>query len=246
MAATDDRLRVALIFGGRSGEHDVSVVSARSVASALDPNRYQVVPMAIDRRGWWASAETAVRVLTASGDRTDEVVLFDGVSRLDPRLLGEDLDVAFPVLHGPYGEDGTIQGLFEMLDLPYVGCDPTASAVCMDKILTKRLLVQAGLQTPPWVAVDRRTWSRDRDTLSTRCIELGSPLFVKPTRLETSVGISRVDDADGLGTAVDLALGHGDAALVERAVDGREIEVPVLGNTAPRASLPGEVVKSCM
>ncbi len=242
MAASDIRLRIALIFGGRSGEHDVSVVSARSVAAALDSGRYEIVPMAIDRRGRWASAETAVRVLTESGDRADEVVEFAGGSKLDSRLLGDGIDVAFPLLHGPYGEDGTIQGLFEMLDLAYVGCDPTASAVCMDKVLTKRLLVQAGFATPPWIAIDRETWSKTRDATSARCCDLGTPLFVKPTRLGSSVGISRVVSSSDVGDAVDLALDLGAAALVERGVAGREIEVPVLGNAAPRASLPGEVV----
>ncbi len=117
MVSSNDRLRVALIFGGRSGEHDVSVVSARSVAGALDPDRYEVIPMAIDRAGRWADPATAARVLTESGDRTDEVLAFEGTAKLDARLLEDAVDVALPILHGPYGEDGTIQGLFEMLDL---------------------------------------------------------------------------------------------------------------------------------
>jgi len=242
MAPSDDRLRVGLIFGGRSGEHDVSVVSARSVARALDRSRYRLVAMAIDRAGRWADPETADRVLADSGDRTEEVVDFEGASRLDPRLLQAEIDVVFPVLHGPYGEDGTIQGLFEMLDLPYVGCDPTASAVCMDKILTKRLLVQAGFATPPWVEVDRGSWSDSRPVLTERCLDLGLPLFVKPARLGSSVGISRVENREALDPAVELALGHGAVALVERGLDAREIEVPVLGNASPRAAAPGEVV----
>ncbi len=169
------RLRLALIFGGRSGEHDVSVVSARSVAAALDRDRYEVVPMAIDRGGRWADPTTAARVLAESGDRADRVPAFEGGARLDPRLIDEDFDIVFPVLHGPFGEDGTIQGLFEMLDLPYVGCDPTASAVCMDKALTKRLLVQAGLKTPEWVELNRQSWTDTHDELISPVPRLRAP-----------------------------------------------------------------------
>lgn len=242
MAASEKRLRIALIFGGRSGEHDVSVVSARSVAGALDPSRYEIVPMAIDRAGRWASPDTAARVLAESGDRTDRVLSFQGDVKLDPRLLDGGIDVAFPVLHGPYGEDGTIQGLFEMLDLAYVGCDPTASAVCMDKALAKRLLVQAGLTTPAWIELDRESWTDSHDELSSRCLDLGLPLFVKPARLGSSVGISRVADPVQLDAAVDTALGHGKSVVVEKGIDAREIEIAVLGNQQPRASVPGEVV----
>jgi D-alanine-D-alanine ligase len=242
MTPFDKKLRVALIFGGRSGEHDVSVVSARSVAAAVDRDRYEIIPMAIDRGGRWADPDTAVRVLAESGDRTDRVLAFSGGVKLDPRLLEDVVDVAFPVLHGPYGEDGTIQGLFEMLDLAYVGCDPTASAVCMDKALAKRLLVQAGLKTAPWIELDRESWTASRDDLRPRCLSLGLPLFVKPARLGSSVGISRVAEPAALDEAVEEALGHGRTVLVERGLDAREIEVAVLGNRQPRASVPGEVV----
>ena len=242
MVASTDRLRVALIFGGRSNEHEVSVVSARSVAGSLDRQRYELVPMAIDHSGRWVDPDNAARVLAESGDRTDKVLAFEGVFKLDPRLLEESCDVAFPILHGPFGEDGTIQGLFEMLDLPYVGCDPTASAVCMDKALTKRLLVQAGLSTPAWVEVDRRSWSDTNDDVTTRCLDLGLPLFVKPARLGSSVGISRVAEPGALDNAIEEALGHGSTVVVERGVDAREIEIAVLGNHQPRTSVPGEVV----
>jgi D-alanine-D-alanine ligase len=242
MAASDKKLRVALIFGGRSGEHDVSVVSARSVAGSLDPSLYEIIPMAIDKSGRWADPETAARVLAESGDRTDRVQAFEGRIKLDPRLLDDAVDVAFPVLHGPYGEDGTIQGLFEMLDLAYVGCDPTASAVCMDKALTKRLLVQAGLRTPAWIELDQESWSESHVNLHTRCLALGLPLFVKPARLGSSVGISRVAEPEALDEAVATALGYGRTVVVEHGVDAREIEIAVLGNQQPRASIPGEVV----
>jgi D-alanine-D-alanine ligase len=183
--------------------------------------------MAIDRRGRWADPETARRVLETSGDRADRVVDFAGSSRLDGRLLDGSVDAAFPVLHGPYGEDGTIQGLFEMLDVPYVGSDHAASAVCMDKAITKRLLVEAGLPTAPWHAVTRSGWARDTAELRRRCLALGLPLFVKPARLGSSVGVSKVVEAAGLDAALATAFAHDELAVVERGIG---------------ASLPGEVV----
>ena len=234
--------RVALVFGGRSGEHDVSIVSARSVDRALDRKKYRVLPMAIDRRGLWADAETARRVLAESSDRADDVVRFEGRERIDPRLLAGAADLAFPVLHGPYGEDGTIQGLFEMLHLPYVGSDAASSALCMDKIFCKRMFVQAGLSTPEWVGLDRTSWAEDRDGIVERSLALGLPLFVKPARLGSSVGISKVCEAEDLAPAIELSLDHGYRALVERGLDVREIEIAVLGNRHPRAAVPGEIV----
>jgi D-alanine-D-alanine ligase len=235
------KIRLALIFGGRSGEHEVSVVSARSVAGALDPDRYDVVPMAIDRRGRWADPDTAGRVLAASGNRVDRIEDFSGADALDPRLLDDGIDVAFPVLHGPFGEDGTIQGLFEILDLPYVGCGHASSAVCMDKAITKQLVSGAGLATPDWVVIDHR-WVADPDRVITECAGLGLPVFVKPARLGSSVGISKVGEAARLQVAVEQAFEHDRKVIVERAVPAREIEVAVLGNSEPEASVPGEVI----
>jgi D-alanine-D-alanine ligase len=236
------RLRVGLVFGGRSGEHDVSVVSARSVSAALDPGRFEVVPFAIDRTGRWADGPTSMRVLETSGDRTDQVVDFTGTHALAQDLVSGSIDVAFPILHGPYGEDGTVQGLFEILDIPYVGCDHYASAICMDKITTKRLLVQAGLPTPPWVEVTSTTWESDGARATAACLDLGLPLFVKPARLGSSVGISRVADPSDLAGAVEIAFKHDHRVIVEQGVDAREIEIAVLGNAHPRASIPGEVI----
>jgi D-alanine-D-alanine ligase len=238
----EGRLRIALVFGGRSGEHAVSVVSARSVDRALDRDRYEVVAMAIDRNGRWADGEDSAKILAEAPTRTEDVAPFSGRHRVDPRLLDEHFDVAIPVLHGPYGEDGTIQGLFEMLDLSYVGCDVASSAACMDKIYCKGLLRQAGYPTPDWCEIHRPLWASQRDATIDRCLQLGLPLFVKPARLGSSVGISKVGSTDGLGDAVDVALGHGRRVLVERGLDAREIEVPVLGNDQPRAAVPGEVV----
>jgi len=242
VSSNSDKLRIALIFGGRSDEHEVSVVSARSVSRALDRSHYEVVPMAIDRDGLWADPASAERVLADAPDRTDSVVAFRGRHRLDPRLLNESFDLAFPVLHGPYGEDGTIQGLFEMINLPFVGSDAASSAACMDKIFCKGLLAQGGIPTPEWRTVDRAMWANDRDRVVERCLELARPFFVKPARLGSSVGISKVNEARDLAAAIDLALGHGERALVERGIDAREIEVAVIGNREPRAAIPGEVV----
>ncbi len=242
VSKTPGKLRIALIFGGRSEEHEVSVVSARSVDRALDREKFDVVPMAIDKTGLWADAATAERVLAEAPESTSSVLPFEGHHRLDPRLLDEDFDLAFPVLHGPYGEDGTIQGFFEMINLPFVGCDAASSAVCMDKIFCKGLLAQAGIPTPAWEEIDRTVWGKDRSGVVERCLALGLPVFVKPARLGSSVGISKVNEDCDLAAAIDLALSHGERALVERGIDGREIEVAVLGNSEPRAAIPGEVV----
>ncbi len=235
-------MRVGLVFGGRSGEHEVSVVSARAVAAALAERGHEVVPLAIDRRGLWADAATSREVLERSGDRPDRVVAFRGEAALAPRLLDGSLEVAFPVLHGPFGEDGTVQGLFEVLDLPYVGCGVAASAVCMDKALAKRLLEQAGLPVTEWVEVPAWRWEEDPDAALAACQQLPLPLFVKPARLGSSVGISKVHAPEELPAAIEAALAHGRLAVVERGVDAREIEVAVLGNEEPAAAVPGEVV----
>ncbi len=239
---TDAPLTLALVFGGRSGEHDVSVVSARSVDRALDRERYRVVPMAIDRQGRWADPGTAARVLTGSGDRADRVVAFDGKLAVDPRLLDGSVDVVVPILHGPYGEDGTVQGMLEMLDLPYVGCDSGASALCMDKRMTKRVLAWADVPTSPWLEVDVDAWRQRSDAIRRDILELGLPVFVKPSRLGSSVGISKVSGPETLDDALTEAFAWDDSVVVEQGIDAREIEVAVLGNDAPRAAIPGEVV----
>jgi D-alanine-D-alanine ligase len=235
-------MRIALIFGGRSGEHAVSVVSARSVAQALHGHGHTVIPMAIDRRGLWADGALSLRILEETGDRTDEVCEFSGTLRFDPRLIEDDFDVVFPVLHGPYGEDGTIQGLLEMLDLPYVGCGVAASALCMDKARSKTLVAAAGFSTAPWVTVERHRWLSDPATLKKKVIDLGLPLFVKPSRMGSSVGITKVTDISNLDTALGTAFAHDSSVVIERGIDAREIEIAVLGNDEPLASVPGEVV----
>ena len=230
------------MFGGRSGEHEVSVVSARSVAAALDISRYEIVPMAIDRAGRWADGALAAGVLSASGDRPDRVVKFEGSLGLDPRLVERAVDVVVPILHGPFGEDGTVQGLCEMLDLPYTGCGVEASAVTMDKVLSKRLFQEAGLPTPRFEVLTAAQWEAERIRCEARCLALRLPIFVKPSRLGSSVGISKVKDVTALAAAIELAFGYDDVVIVEQGIRAREIEVAVLEGKPVVASVPGEVV----
>lgn len=231
-----------MVFGGRSSEHNVSIVSARSVAAALGEDGHEVVPMAIDRNGLWATDQESRRVLHESGDRADQTLDIAGNHRVNPLLLSDLHDVVFPVLHGPYGEDGTIQGLFEMLGLPYVGSGVAASALCMDKVRTKKMFEADGLLTAPWVTVDRHDWKTEHTGLTQQALALGLPVFVKPSRMGSSVGITKVSHAENLNEAVVEALRHDSVALIERGLDARELEVAVLGNLEPRASVPGEIV----
>ena len=230
--------RVALFFGGRSEEHEVSCVSAVSTLEALQSRGHTVIPIGIARAGTWHHADPAARPLVADGP----------VARLEVpggRIVGEGradvVDVAFPVLHGPFGEDGTIQGLFEMADLPYVGAGVIGSAVVMDKDIAKRLLRDAGIPIGAFVVIRRGAWSDDPSgVVDDAAGDLGFPVFVKPASLGSSVGIGRAVDEGSLKDAIDEAFRHGDKVLVEAEVRGREIEVAVL--EGPRASVPGEIV----
>lgn len=201
-----------------------------------------MTPLGIAKDGRWADPAVSAEVLDRSDDRTDRVVAFEGSVPVAAELLAGAVDVVFPILHGPFGEDGTIQGMLEMLNLPYVGCGVMASAVCMDKGVTKRLLVHAGLPTPDWIEVSLAEFRENPAEALKAAAGLETPLFVKPSRLGSSVGISKVATLQALPEAVESALGHDSLAVVERAIDAREIEVPVLGNRKPRAALPGEVV----
>ncbi len=208
-------MRVAVLCGGRSSEHDVSLRSGASVARGLEAAGHEVVPVTITRTGDWSVAGAGVELTPAAG------------------LLGAD--AAFPVLHGPFGEDGSVQGLLEWLDVPYVGSDVLASAVCMDKLTLKRLFAAHGVPQVEFTAVEGSEWWG-------RCEQLGLPLWVKPSRLGSSVGITRVDDLAQLDEAVELALRHDPRVIVEASAAGREVECSVLGNDDPEASLPGEIV----
>jgi D-alanine-D-alanine ligase len=181
-------------------------------------------------------------LLAEAGDRADQVPRIEGSAALDHRLLDGSVDVALPVLHGTFGEDGRTQGLFEMLDLPYVGCDSGVSALCMDKRLTKRVLAWAELRTADWVEVDAAAWSGRKDVVRRQILELGLPVFVKPARLGSSVGISKVTESQALDSAVIAAHEWDEIVIVEKAIEAREIEVAVLGDVEPRAAVPGEVI----
>ncbi len=216
------RRRVAVLGGGRSSEHDVSLASAASVRAGLERAGHEVVAVDVARSGEW-SCDGAPVTLTPGGG-----------------LLG--CDVVFPVLHGPFGEDGTVQGLLECLDVPYVGSGVLASAACMDKVVAKELLAQAGLPQVDYRAVRHAKWSAVPDETLASLAELGLPVFVKPARLGSSVGIVRVADAGSLADALETAFAHDPLVIVEAAATGLEIECAVLGNDDPLASTPGEIV----
>jgi D-alanine-D-alanine ligase len=216
------KLRVAVLAGGRSSEHEISLASARSVLESLDPERYDVVTVAIGRDGRWE---------LGSGDGSVAETLPVPAANA-PATLGA-VDVVLPILHGPFGEDGTVQGLLELAGVAYVGAGVAASALCMDKDLFKKVLRDSG------IAVARHVALRSGDTVEN---PFGYPCFVKPARLGSSVGISKVHDEGELEPAVQLAFRHDDKVLIEEFLDGIEVEVGVLGNREPIASLPGQIV----
>jgi D-alanine-D-alanine ligase len=246
------KIRVGILFGGRSGEHDVSLQSATSVINALDPAKYEIVPIGITREGHWRIGSGAVRLLPQVLESGDPVT--PSVDPTGPKLLPlarsvpapnsrPEVDVVFPVLHGTFGEDGTVQGLLELANIPYVGAGVLASAAGMDKDVMKRLFRDAGLPILPWELVLRADWERDPDTVRRRIEkELRYPLFVKPVNLGSSVGISKVHHRLEFSAALDLAAEYDRKILVEKGIDAREIECAVLGNDRPQASVPGEVV----
>jgi D-alanine-D-alanine ligase len=251
------KLRIGVIFGGRSGEHEVSVRSARAVIEAIDSSKYEVVPIAITKEGNWLGPAAAARLLpkatqsllapgTRQGKKDDVMIAGDpsraGLMRLN-RGGGpvEALDVVFPVLHGTYGEDGTLQGLLEMAAIPFVGCGTLASTCGMDKVTMKALFRNAGLPICDYEWFLRTEWESEPKKVSRRIIRsLGFPAFVKPANLGSSVGISKATDKASLARAIDLAARYDRKVIVETAVEGREIECAVMGNDKPQASLPGE------
>lgn len=236
-----------LLFGGRSAEHDVSRVTAVAVAKALDPDRYEIVPVGITTDGRWLAGGEAAALMAAGPAALPGAFPVDGdeLSSLGELVAssgrrGLDVDVVIPLLHGPYGEDGTVQGLLDLADLPYVGSGVLGSAVGMHKGAMKQMFAAAGL--PQGAYLEFRDGG-DRAALAARAIaELGLPCFVKPANMGSSVGVSKAHDGAELDGAVDLALSYDEEILVEAMITGREIEVAVLGSLTPEASLPGEVV----
>jgi D-alanine-D-alanine ligase len=245
------KLRVGVLFGGRSGEHEISLLSATSILKAIDRKKYDVVPIGIDKQGKWLTGDRAQKLLgTPSAQRTTKALVVGGAAALgEPASpLAKSLDVVFPVLHGTFGEDGTIQGLFELADVAYVGSGVLGSAAGMDKDAMKRLFAAAGLPQTPYLPVLRSHWRKDaKGTIRTIEKALKYPLFVKPANLGSSVGISKAHDRSELGPALDIAASFDRKVVVEQGVGGaglkpRELEVAVLGNDEPVASVVGEIV----
>jgi D-alanine-D-alanine ligase len=285
---TKRKIRLALLYGGRSAEHQVSVVSARSVIEALDPERFEVVPIGITRDGSWVlpdvppaelvapdgglpEVDTAGTALALRPEQRSAAFTAAGPASVRPASGGSGglkersgsppvnrrsggalsaplvdspaIDVVFPILHGPYGEDGTVQGLFELADLPYVGAGVLASALAMDKAMAKVVFAQAGLPQVPFLLVRERHWRADPDRVAAEIAERFTfPVFVKPSRLGSSIGITKVKIPADLPAALEAAYAHDAKALIEQGVAARELECGVLGNDRPETSLVGEVV----
>jgi D-alanine-D-alanine ligase len=248
--------RIVVLFGGRSAEHEVSVLSARSVLDALDPERYEAIPIGVTKRGRWVRmpagppalgpAEEAAALPGVDASSGTEVALAQdpGARAL---VAGDgsrtEIDVVFPVMHGPYGEDGSIQGFLEMAGVPYVGAGVLASAIGMDKAVQKVLLAAGGIPVVEHLVVQERAWEEDPEGVEAGAEHLGFPLFAKPAALGSSVGITKVHGGGELRPALERALRYGRKALLERALEGaRELECAVLGNDDPVASVAGEFV----
>jgi D-alanine-D-alanine ligase len=248
MAAEKKRLRIGVLFGGRSGEHEVSLASAASVIRGLDPDKYEAVPIGISKEGHWLVGSAAQKMLpdvlkagqrvVMAADPTDAALI-----PLDRSGGGQRLDVVFPVMHGTFGEDGTIQGLLDLAGLPFVGAGVLGSAVAMDKDVAKRLLQTAKIPVVPWLTVYRADWERVPQDIRQRVEKkFRYPVFVKPATLGSSVGMTKVHSPEELAPALNLAAEFAMKILVERAMVAREIEVSVLGNHEPKASVPGEII----
>jgi D-alanine-D-alanine ligase len=233
-----------VVFGGRSGEHEVSLASARAITRALDSGgRHEVVPVGITKEGRWTFSADPMRELESrAGSDLDVSGPPASTAEKLPAGLGS-VDVVFPVLHGPYGEDGTVQGMLELAGVPYVGSGVLGSAASMDKPTMKKIFAHHGLPQVAWVALTRKQWEKGRGRW-TEEIEgsLGYPCFVKPANLGSSVGIRKAENAEELGEAVDGAARLDRRIIVEQGIDAREIEVSVLGNEDPEVSVPGEIV----
>jgi D-alanine-D-alanine ligase len=250
------RIRVAVVFGGRSDEHDVSLRSAQTIMNALHPDRYEVVPLGITREGRWIAGGDPMAALVAespmfhlqSGEQTSPkpvngaLVPANGADALMPGGVTDAVDVVFPALHGPMGEDGTLQGMLRMAGVPFVGSGVLGSAAAMDKAMTKVVIDNAGIPQLPWMLVMRRDWERDAEAVERKIAEeIGFPCFTKPANLGSSVGISKVHDASELHEALAQAAHFDRRIVVEKGVSGRELEISVLGNDDPIVSIAGEI-----
>jgi D-alanine-D-alanine ligase len=253
------KLRVAVIYGGRSGEHEVSLQSAASVVRHLDRSRFEVIPIAIDKKGRWLLNDVSLIESSAKSlpvfDKSPSVVLppnpssHDGEANLVPLQSGaasSHIDVVFPVMHGPLCEDGSIQGLLQLADIPFVGAGVLGSAVGMDKDVAKRLARDAGIPIVPYVAARKNKWSKNPSFYDAEVKKLGFPCFVKPANQGSSVGVHKVKEAQALQAALKDAFQYDTKVLIEKAISAREIEVAILENKEagqpPMASIPGEII----
>ncbi|NVM25535.1 MAG: D-alanine--D-alanine ligase [Desulfobacterales bacterium] len=246
------KIRVGVIFGGKSAEHEVSLQSAKNIIEAIDKDKYEVVLIGMDKKGRWYLSEVSRYLLEEDdprlirlADTDEELGLIPGeqsnqLLNISTHQRVEKLDVVFPVLHGPYGEDGTVQGLLKLASIPFVGADVLGSAIGMDKDVMKRLFRDAGIPTAKFLVFHQS--SRGAIDFEEVKSQLGSPVFVKPANLGSSVGIRKVDSKDEFDEAVILAFEYDNKILIEEYIEGREIECSVLGNEEPIASLPGEVL----
>lgn len=258
------KLKVAVLFGGQSGEHEVSIQSACSVIESMNPDKFEIIPVAITHEGGWKGGSDSLALLRKSlrHDILDRLVSEERLALVDrltsnqvldligqrkglPVVAMREVDVIFPVLHGTYGEDGTIQGLLELAGKPYVGAGVLASSVGMDKVMMKQIFAQTGLPQGDFTFVLRRHWEQEAEQIIERIeSRFTYPCFVKPSNLGSSVGISKVKDRDTLCEAIDLACHYDRKVLIEEFIPAREVEVAVLGNDEPKASVPGEIIAS--
>lgn len=245
------KTRVAVVFGGRSGEHEVSVVSAKNIIEAADSNKYEILPIGITKDGKWLTGEKTIEKFQNNDYSGLEEVTLNTKSGSKELLNLKanntyeklEVDIFFPALHGPFGEDGTIQGLFEMANVPYTGCGVMASSVGMDKLTTKALLDEAGIPVIPYLGFNKHAWDKSPDEVVHRIMtELELPVFIKPSNMGSSVGVSKVKKKDELKKAIDFAIEFDHRILVEKALNVRELECSILGNDEPKASRVGEVI----
>ncbi|HEY2494135.1 MAG TPA: D-alanine--D-alanine ligase [Paenibacillus sp.] len=247
-----NKLTVGLVYGGKSGEHEVSLQTAFAVMSAFDFNKYEIVPFYITKQGEWnkgdkisAPFERIEELRLTSHSTGTQEALNSLFSRLYRSEASVEVDIMFPLLHGTFGEDGTIQGLFEMANMPYVGAGVLPSAAGMDKVTMKKLFAEAGIPQVGYQYFTRTQWVKDNHDLINNVEDsLGYPCFVKPANLGSSVGISKAKDREELVRAVEYAFRYDIKVIIEQFVDAREVEVSVLGNDEPMASVPGEIVSS--
>ncbi len=230
------RIRMLVLAGGRSDEHEVSIISTKSLLKALEGSNIDATPLVITRAGNWLPAAASQKALTDGSAKSG------GELTLQKAQGNQEFDVIFPLLHGPYGEDGTMQGMLELADLPYIGSGVLSSALCMDKPMSKDVLATHGIPQVKWVVSTRHEYKKDADGVLARCQDLKAPWFVKPANLGSSVGISKVTQSDKLDEAIRAALKFDRRVIIEEGVEGgREVEVAILGNDAPKASTVGEI-----